>query len=76
MNLIDITPVGAFMNAIEAAAEKDRQIARLENKNGIDRSTSRPKITKRVSSAILGVVEATAGLYRAATLRRAPQRHR
>lgn len=66
MNLFDLTPAGALMNAMDAAAEKDRQISRMEIERGIYRPPLSHRIANRLSSALEQTGETTRRLRYAA----------
>ena len=74
MTLFDITPVGAFVNAVEAAVESDRQAARRDSAHGREHGRSRRQITPRLRAAASWPIDLAKACHRAFVLRLAARR--
>ena len=75
MMFFDITPAGALMNAMDASAAKDREIARLEIERGVERPEPRARVAGSVSGAVRAVAGVVEQFHGMGALWRAPQQH-
>jgi hypothetical protein len=75
MNLFNITPVGAYMDAIEAAARSDCQAARRDIEHGRVPAPIPARFTPKLRAAVLWAVDLATACHRAFMLRLAPRRH-
>jgi hypothetical protein len=64
MSLFDVTPAGAFLNAVQVAKEKDRKAAARLASGATSASRPRPllALAKTLRSALTRGAKATAGL--------------